>query len=223
MTSYVFTILEKYHWDKVYQSLTNKLKTLNGACFENSNPEKMKFCSLQNLQRVSVLVFEDSKTENEMISETVKVVQGHEMVLCRDYFDYKTVFSDYMLEMGLQGAQVVVYRKIKKSSKLKSFFDNLYNKMIKKVFGFRLYGAEVGLMYFNNIALSVLKELPNNVTLTKVNKWAGFEVSYIDIESETISEAIEKVSPNQLKLAIASATILALLVAGFVLLAVFKN
>lgn len=229
MTSYVFTILEKkYHWDKVYQSLSEKY----GSNFElvlavkNSNPEKneiMKFA--KTFKRVSVLVVEDDKTENDMIAEAIKNVQGYEMVLCRDYFDYKTIFSDYMIEMSLEGAQVVAYKKNKKTSKLKNFFTKIYNKVIKKIFGFKLYEAEIGLIYFNNIALSVLKELPNSATFTKVNKWVGFEVSYIEIESELISQAkLDKSELKSVKIGlIACSALIALFFTGFVLLAVFNK
>lgn len=229
MTSYVFTILEKkYHWDKVYQSLTEKF----GKNFEmvlalkNSNSEKAEILEFaKTVKRVSVVVLDDDKSENALVSEAIKASQGQEMVLCRDYFDYKTIMSDYMVAMGAQGAQVVVYRKIKKTSKFKNFVSKIYNKIVKYIFGFKLYGAEVGMVYFNNIALSVLRELPNSTVLTKVNKWAGFETSYIDIESKEISKA--KLEKRELKSIIKRivfySVLSALVIAGFVLLAVFNK
>lgn len=229
MTSYIFTILEKkYHWDKVYQNLTNKYKKNFEMVLvlKKSNLEKTEILEFsKSVERVQVLVLDDDISENAMINQAIKAVKGKDMVLCRDYFEYKTIFSDYMLSMGAQGAQLVVYRLIKKKSKLKNFFSKLYHKIIKYIFNFKLYEAEVGLIYFNDIALSVLKELPNNIILTKVNKWAGFETSYIDIEEKEISPAkLEKkeLKPVLLRIIIYSTISLFMLV-GFVLLAVFNK
>lgn len=229
MTSYVFTVLEKkYYWDKVYQSLTNKYEDNFEMVLvlKKSNSEKeevLKFS--KTVDRVKVLLVDENFSENAMVGEAMQEVSGKDMVLCRDYFAYKTIFSDYMVAMGRQGAQVVVYRKVKKASKLKSFFSKLYEKVVKYIFGFKPYGGDIGLVYFNNIALSVLKELPNNTVLTKVNKWAGFEISYIDIEDKELTPAkLEKkeLKPTLQKIIFYS-VISVVLIAGFVLLAVFSK
>ncbi len=184
MTSYVFSIIEKaVHWNKIYDIIEEKYKKEFEIIFaiRKSNPELADLEALAKKKKnVIVNTFEQNASENFMLSESIKSANGDDLVLCRDYFDYATIMSDVLVNLGKMGAQVVCYRKPQKKGKFFAFFRKIYNNIIHMIFGFSFYEGDIGLMYFNNVATSILKSLPNNILLTKINRWAGFEVSYIE-------------------------------------------
>jgi hypothetical protein len=225
MTSYVFTVIEKrYYWDKVHEILAEKYDDGFELIFavRKSCPEKADLLTLEKQQKnVKVLEFEDTASENKMIDTAIKQTRGLDMVLCRDYFEYDTIKSDYFLAMAQYNTQVILFKKERKTNKFKDFFTKVYNKLIKFIFGFSPYDADIGLMYFSNIAVDVLKALPSSTLLTKVNKWAGFDVSYITIE-ELETPKLEKTEKKALVIwTSVLGFFMSVIIAGFVLLAVF--
>lgn len=220
MTSYVFGILNKeINWVKVYKLLALKYEDFEILFAVHKNNKELELINeLSDFENVKVLTFEADKSENYMISEAIKKTQGDNLVVCRDYVEYATILSDYLVAMGEMGVQVAMFRKPRKKNKVKDFFKKLWNKYIKFMFGFKLYEGDIGLIYFGNIATSILRELPNNVTFTKVNRWVGFDISYVE------SEDIVKANPQKLSIKsttrnwIISLSVFALLVAGFVFL-----
>lgn len=189
MTSYVFSVInKKIKWDRVYDILDKKY----GADFEilfairKNNPELEYLLKLQEKsQDFFVYSYENDKSENFMLSETIKKANGDDLILVRDYFEFATVLSDVLVGVGAKGIPLAMYRKPKKQNKFKDFFVNIYKKVVRFVFGFSLYEGDIGLMYFGNIAFSILKEMPNNILLTKINRWSGFDVSYIEMDDLT--------------------------------------
>lgn len=186
MTSYVFSVMnKKIIWSKVHQILAEKYDEEFEMIFAlaSNNDELADLKKLEQEQNnVLVLTFDPSYSENKMLSEAIRHTQGDNMVLCRDYFEYATVMSDLMIGMGAMNVQVALYRKPQKSGKIRAFFKKIYHRLVEWIFGFKLYEGDVGLEYFGNIPLSILRTLPNNILLTKVNKWNGFDISYIEAD-----------------------------------------
>lgn len=197
MISFLFSVVDKQvYWDKVYASLSQKYDKFEMIfAIHNQNTELEDLQKLANQNKnVRVFTFERDATENFMINQTIKHAHGDCLVLCRDYFVYATVLSDFLLEMGMQGAQIAMFQKQKKSNKITKWFSKLFHKTTKLLFGFDYYDGDIGLVYFGNIAFSVLKELPSCTLLTKVNRWKGFEICYATAEdiNSTLSENEDK-------------------------------
>lgn len=187
MISYVFSILEKQiHWDKVYQILKQKYGDTFELVFgiKKGNSELDDLLALQKKHKdsVTVVVLENNASENQILNEALKKSKGTHIVMCRDYFEFTTVMSDVLLAMGYQGVQLAMYQKIKKTNKIKEFFKKIYNKLVSWIFGFSMYDGDIGLMFFGNVTASTLRTLNNPSLLTKVNRWAGIEPSYVRIE-----------------------------------------
>lgn len=220
MTSYVFSVIDKrILWNKVYDILFQKYNDdfeMIFASYENS-PELSVLKKLEKAKKnVLVLTFENNKTENEMLSYAIRQTSGDDMILCRDYFLFATVLSDVLVAMGKMGVQVALFRKEQKTNKFKAFFQKIYNKTVEFIFGFKLYKGDVGLEYFGNIPLSILKELPNNIHFTKVNRWCGFDISYVETDDlkAPVFESHEKKSilKNIIICAVATLVLIALFV-----------
>jgi len=225
MTSYVFSIINKQIvWSKVHEILKSKF----GSDFEMVfalKEENEELAALEKLQKkhknVVIVVCKQNASENEMINKAIKEVSGDNMVLCRDYFEYATVLSDYIVAMGYMGAQLVLFRKKEKTSKFKDFIKKIYNKIVSWLFGFKLYEGDIGLMFFGNIALSVLKELPNTAHYTKVNRFLGFDISYVESEELQKPKFEQKERKRVVAHSIISAALVILETVAFALLIVF--
>lgn len=226
MTSYVFSIIDKQIiWSKVYDILKSKYEDDFEIIFVTKEKNE-ELATLQKLQKkhdnVVMVVCEESLTENEMINKAIAQVSGDNMVLVRDYFEYATVLSDYIVAMGNLGAQVVLFRSKQKSSKFKDFFKRIYNKLVSWLFGFKLYQGDIGLMFFGNIALSVIQELPNSVHYTKVNRFSGFDISYVEAEDLQKPRHEHKERKKVMIASIVTAVCIALEITALVLLSVFN-
>lgn len=200
MVSYVFSIIQKQiFWEKVHKILESKYKSdfeLVFSC-QKSNTELDELLNLQKSKKnVKVIVFDEEKTENELLSEAIKQSTGTQIVLCRDYFEFTTVMSDVLVSMGQVGVEIAMFQKQKKTNKFVNFFKKLYHKLVKMVFGFSLYEGDIGLMYFGNIATSTMRALNNPILLTKVNRWTGFEPSYVQTE-ELAKPVLKKSNKNK--------------------------
>ena len=221
MISYLFTVKEKrMNWDKVEKYIQKKTDDYEMIlAVDSKNPDLEEIKSFES-EKFKVLVFEN-KTQNQMIEKALEVVDGDSLLLCRDEFLYTDVMASFLIGMGELGAQVVMFRKNKKTNKVKKFFAGLKNKFIKTFFNFDLYEGDTGMMFFNNIALSVLKET-KGVLLTKVNRFVGFEISYAEIDDLEQND-YEKHEKKALvkKISIVS-SILACLIVAFGLLVGFK-
>lgn len=226
MTSYVFSVIDKrINWDKVFNLLDSKY----GADFEilfavrASNPEVEYLKDLEKkLEDFFVYVYEDKFSENEMLGQTIKKANGDELILVRDYFEYTTILSDVLVSAGRKGVPLAMYRKPKKSNRLKDFFKKIYDKLVQFIFGFSLYEGDVGLMYFGNIPFAILKEVPNNILLTKINRWSGFEVSYVEIDDLAKPKLEKQEKKKLLKAIVIFASITALMLGVFITFTVLK-
>ena len=181
MISFLFSVLDKkIYWDKVYDLLKEKNKSFEMIIVVKQNSEELE--DIQKLEQlksnVHCYVFDDNTSENYMINEGIKKSNGESLVLCRDYFDYAPILSDFLLDMGNEGAQVCMFKKNKKQNKIIDLVLKFFRKFTKNIFGFEMYQGDIGLIYFGNVALSVLKETKNCSILTKVNRWKGFDISY---------------------------------------------
>lgn len=227
MTSYVFSVIDKkIIWSKVYDILKSKYDEDFEMVFaiKKSNTELADLEALSKQhENISVLTFDDNKSENEMLNDTIKAVKGENMILCRDYFEYATVLSDYLLAMGELDCQVALFRRSEKKGKIRQFFSSLYHNTVAWLFGFKLYEGDIGLMYFGNIALSIMREMPNSSYYTKVNKWSGFDISYVESD-ELLKPKIECKERKRNIIAMSvTAGIIALLITLFVILCVVKT
>ncbi|MGI5842185.1 MAG: hypothetical protein ACOX6H_02700 [Christensenellales bacterium] len=226
MISYMFSVIEKQmHWDKIYDILTSKY----GKNFEmillvkKSNPQIANLKDHEkSFSRLKVLEFEDNKSENYMIAHALEQVKGKALILCRDYFDYATIMSDYFVEMLKHNVPIAVYRRPKqKANKVKMFFEKLYAKIVKLIFGYSLYDGDIGLVLFGEIPLSVLKTAINPIILTKVNRWVGFDISYVEKDDLPEPKPEKFTLKKQITTLCIESALLVLSIAGFVILAVF--
>lgn len=182
MTSYIFSVIEKrVIWSKVIEILKNKYDDFQVVFAVNKkNPDCEEILSLQN-DFIKVLIFDKNTSENKMIMEALKQISGDSLVLCRDYFEYATVLSDFLIDMGQKGAQVAMFKQNKKKNKFEQFVNKMYEQIVGAFFNFTFYKGDIGLIFFNKIALAVMKETPS-ILFTKVNRFAGFEISYGEME-----------------------------------------
>lgn len=226
MTSYVFSVIDKtIIWAKVHKILTDKFEDDFEMIFAISkdNPELSDLQKLQKQKKnVHVLTFEPQTSENQMLSTAIKQTKGDHMVLCRDYFEYATVMSDVLVAMGAMNVQVAMYRKPQKNGKIKAFFKKIYNKLVQLIFGFDLYEGDVGLQYFGNIPLSVLRTLPNNILFTKINKWKGFDISYVEADHLQPKKFDHHEKPKISRNLFIASGVFGLLLGGFITLCVLK-
>ncbi len=181
MVSYIFSVIKKrLIWKKVVEILNKKHSDFQIIfAVYNQNPDLNEILDLKS-EKIKVLQF-DTDDENHMISQAILQCDGSSLMLCRDYFQYSTVMSDFLLEMAESGAQVVMFKHNKKSNKLIEFNKKLLNKLIYSIFNFKMYEGDIGLIYFGNIAFSVMKKT-NAILFTKINRFVGFEISYASID-----------------------------------------
>ena len=224
MISFLFSIVDKkIFWDKVYQTLSQKyhdFEMVFAIKKQNSELEDLHVLA-DGKDNIKIFEYNQDASENFMISQTIKQVKGDCLVLCRDYFVYATILSDFLIDMGSQGAQIAMFQKQRKSNKITKFFAMLSHKITKALFGFDFYDGDIGLVYFGNIALSVLKNLPNCSLLTKVNRWKGFEICYATTDSLDKPVMEKREAKKALVNMICSFGTLAVLICALVLLCVF--
>lgn len=222
MVSYIFSVIEKrLIWKKVVELLQQKHNDFQIIfAVYDKNPDLNEILELQD-ENIKVLQFSHND-ENEMISQAIKHCNGNSLMLCRDYFKYSTVMSDFLLEMADKGAQVVMFKHEKKVGKIAEFNRKILNKLISSIFNFKMYEGDIGLIYFGDIAFSVMKQT-NAVLFTKVNRFVGFDISYASIEQLPKPQPQRKrLKKEILKVSIFSSLLIALIVGMSLLLAFNK-
>ena len=225
MISYLFSVINKQiYWDKVYQLLKENNDNFEIIFVLHESNEELNDIKLlsENNSNVHYYVYENGTSENQMISNAIKYVNGTELVLCRDFFEYTPVMSDFLIEMGKSGAQICLFQKNIKKNKLKKFLKAIYKKITKTIFGFESYEGNVGLVYFGNIALSVLKEVKDITLLTKVNRWKGFDISYALTDVINCSKPERKSLKNTVFNLISASLIMFLLIIALSMLIAFN-
>lgn len=222
MVSYIFSVIEKrLIWKKVVELLHQKHNDFQIVfAVYDKNPDLDEILELEG-ENIKVLQFAHND-ENEMISQAIKHCDGNSLMLCRDYFKYSTVMSDFLLEMAGKGAQVVMFKHEKKASKVSEFNKKILNKLIASIFNFKMYEGDIGLIYFGDIAFSVMKQT-NAVLFTKVNKFVGFDISYASIEKLPKPQPQRKnLKKEILKISTFSTLLIALIVGMSLLIALNK-
>lgn len=225
MTSYLFSIIDKkIYWNKVYELIEQNDKNFEFIfVIRENNPEIEDVIKLQHEKsNVFVYTFSPDKSENFMINDAIKKVNGKRLIICRDYFDFAPVMANFLLEMGQQGAQIAMFKKEDKKKTVKEYILNAYRKLTQSLFGYELYQGDIGLIYFGNIALSVLKEIPNSSILTKVNRWKGFDVCYATTKDLAKPKPERKKLKSCITSSIISFFILSLLITALSLLIAYN-
>ena len=144
-------------------------------------------------KNVKVFHFPDNTSEEDMIESLVNVVEGQSLCIIRD--DGKNVdvgLAKRCVIKQREGYDIVMPKSNKKTNFLKRFFSKLTNSIVSKVFGFNLFEGNISIQVFSKNAINILKTNGTG-SLTKVNKWLGANIGYID-------ENIEKFKPKTNKL-----------------------
>ena len=135
---------------------------------------------------IFVDVFSVGTSEEAMISSAIKNLETSECVLIRDA---ATTFSSYhinkLFEGVLLGYDVVMLKPKKQANKIKRFFQNLSKKLFKFLFGYNYYDGDIGMQYFGEQAVDILKTT-NLTILTKLNKWIALSIFYVETDLKPI-------------------------------------
>lgn len=168
--------------EKIFSAIENcKYKeqiTLNLAC--RTNPEIMKKCTeIKKSFQVIVNMFPINATENGMIDTCFRNEDFESVILVRENsLDLSSEIFNMLIENGTKN-NIVMFKRLRKENKLKKFLSTSAKKLCKKFFGFTFFEGDISIQYFGQNVVEILREV-NAFLPTKINKWIGIEIKYID-------------------------------------------
>ena len=131
-------------------------------------------------ENVRVVYFPRKTSEEDMIESLIDYVDGQTLCIVRD--DNKPINVNLIkrcIVKQKEGYDIVMPKNNKKTNFFKKFFKKITNALVYKVFGFNLFEGNISIQCFGNNSINILKTNRTG-TLTKVNKWLGANIGYVD-------------------------------------------
>ncbi|MBQ3494341.1 MAG: hypothetical protein IJA69_02890 [Clostridia bacterium] len=149
--------------------------------------EKHRSVKIENVREY---VFSENETNDDIINALVPVVFGQAMVVVRkiENNNFEPILN--VLSGFEQNNDIVLIRK--KQNKVTKFFKRILSFLIRFFYGYTLYDSNLSVCAFGEIPLNVLKQTENASTFTKINRWTGINIVYVEGECAKISFANHK-------------------------------
>lgn len=120
----------------------------------------------------------DDVEPDKVINTLMPKVEGERLVLVRQ-FDNDNLDEILNIEKAIKkNNQISLLKKCK--NKFKSIIFNYINKIINLIFGYKLFDGYLSCVGFSSVPLSVLMQIENSSLYTKINKWQGIDLVYVN-------------------------------------------
>ncbi|MDD3397864.1 MAG: hypothetical protein PHR96_04945 [Clostridia bacterium] len=173
-----------------------------GISLEKNSKTKVSKKKNQEKINISLNIFPNGTKEESMINTSIKDLPECGFVLIRnDVKDININLIEKILLECQSGADIIMAKKPRKKNFITNFFSKIFQKLCSFIFHFSFYSGDIGVQYFNNLALSIMKET-NALMLTKINKWLAINIKYIDFNVETTYIKEKSYGNNKLMLGI---------------------
>ena len=162
---------------------------------------KIVIASKQNhkLSEFTEYVF-DTDDSDEVINALVKKIDTEKLVIVRK-FDNNN-FNEIASVVGELKKENQLCMMSKKSGKIKAFFRSLFSPIIRFLFGYDLLSGSLSCVGYGKNCLEVLKQLDNPSLFTKVDKWSGVDIKYIETSQTQKVKFKSKVAKNYIRIAV---------------------
>lgn len=177
----------------------------------------------QENTNINLYTFPNGTKEDSMISFGINSLTEGDFILLRN--DVKEINSDLLEKILYErqlGGDIIMAKKPRKKNFLSNFFSNIFKKLYFLIFNFNFYLGDIGVQYFSNLALSVMKET-NSIMLTKLNKWLAVNIKYLDFEINPTYITQKDYGKSKLLLLIYAVCIAVLTTLTFVLSDIFNH
>ena len=138
------------------------------------------------------------------LNALIKLVETDKLIVIRKISDLEDIEKVYR---GLIKSNSICVLS-KKSNKVTQFFQKLSDFVTNFLFGYKFLHAGLGVVGFSRVPLAVLKHLDNCSMYTKVDRWIGIEINFVQTNKVDKVKFKPKLTSNFLKLGVY--TILAL-------------
>lgn len=231
-----FLILcEKKHkivseFEKFKQKVDEQLKevvkeTSKKATKENTETSKKSNKNLKNHKEkanINLYTFPNGTKEDSMISFGINsLTEGDFILLRNDVEEINVNLIEKILFESQLGGDIIMAKKPRKKNFLNRFFSNVFEKLYFLIFNFIFYAGDIGVQYFSNLTLSIMKET-NSVMLTKLNKWLAVDIKYLDFEINQTVIKQKNYGKSKLLLLIYALCFVVLIVLSFILSDIFN-
>ena len=159
-------------------------------------------------ENITEYIFKN-ETDDSVINALVKTLNTNKLILIRaidDNFD-----SILKLHQNLKKSNEICLF-VKKRNKIVEFFDKIFDKITKFIFGYKFFNGNIAQMAFGKIVIDVLKQVDNASMFTKMDKWSGVVIKELETE-QNIPKVKFKANKltNYITIAISSCAIIALI------------
>jgi len=140
-------------------------------------------------KNVSVNVFSDKIVKEEMINDLKKYLDTGKVVIVRKNID------DDELDKFINSESEITMCKINRN-KFQTFWFNLWQKIMKMLFGFKYFEGDISIISFSENLFNVINNIDSLSSVSRVNKWRGVSISYIDSKTPPVKKEYNKVKAN---------------------------
>ena len=120
----------------------------------------------------------DTDDNDEVINTLIKKIDTDKLIIVRQFDNNNfTPIASVFVELKKEN-QICLMSK--KSGKIKKFFKNLFTPLIRFLFGYDLLMGSLACIGYGKNCIEVLKQLDNPSLFTKVDKWSGVDIKYIE-------------------------------------------
>lgn len=130
--------------------------------------------------KTKVIVFENNSKKEEMINALKDYAKKGELLIIRSPIEQSEI------DEFVSSKADVTYCAKKKKGKIRTFFENLGDKIIKLLFGFTPYNGDVTAIKFGKSPGDILREGYNISYATRVDRWKGYSYASVDVEAKAV-------------------------------------
>lgn len=128
----------------------------------------------------TTVIFDKIVRDDVAINSSFKLIKNNNVFVIRSGFKDFDIL--YLLSENNINNDIIMFKNNKNNSKIHffnkiiTFFKNLYYKL----FNYYFYNGNIVCILFKKNACEVLKQLDNPATFTKIDKWVGLTIGYVE-------------------------------------------
>lgn len=139
---------------------------------------------------IKVKIFKDVSHKEEIINSLQPYLEEGKILILR-----KQLTSDEISKFFSSKTDITICAK-KKRGKIGEFFYRLWEKIIRVLFDLTFFDGDISAISFSEKLSSVVQNIPNLSSVSRVNRWKGVSVGTVTTTSKPAKKEYSKIKNN---------------------------
>ncbi len=185
MLNIIFPVISEFELNSTY---LKKLK-ISGNILVGVTEEGAEFFKFKKVG-MKVIVFKNGSRKEEIINSLQEHLEEGKILILR-----KKLKEDEISGFLSSQTDITICAK-KKRNKVGEFFYKLWEKIIRVLFDLTSFDGDISAICFSEKLTSVIKNIPNLSSVSRINRWKGVSVGVIETSSKPAKKEYSKLKNN---------------------------